>query len=257
MERSLKERFALRDNMFSTWITIPSQQIVEAVALGGLDFGVIDREHGSHSVGEVQGLATAANLRGMPVLARPKSVSASECQRLLDSGVQGLQFPGILSRQMAVRAVQMSHYAPKGSRGFSPFTRGGSYGSLHSSDVVHRANTETVVVLNIESALMHAEVSAIAELEDVDAIFIGLFDLSVSLGIPGNFSHPKLLDTVKSITETIAEKGKSVGTIVHGAEEFRLFESFGMNFFFLSVDSNVFRSAYESRLMELRNVGSE
>ena len=247
---TLRQRFARRERMLATWLTVPSQQVIEAIALSGLDFGVIDREHGPHSVQDVQILAASSSARGMPVLARPNALSQGESQRLLDTGVEGLQFAGISTLDQAIDAVNMSFFPPIGIRGFSPFTRSGSYGDLIPSNIVEQANRDTVVILNIESDMDSSEIASIAELEGVSGVFIGLFDLSVSLGIPGDFSHPAVLGAVRKIASTVSECGTSVGTIVQNREEMDLFETYGMNFFFLSADTNVLRSAYKQRVLD-------
>ena len=246
----LRQRFARRERMLATWLTVPSQQVIEAIALSGIDFGVIDREHGPHSIQDVQILAASAHARGMPVLARPKALSQGESQRLLDTGVEGLQFAGISSLDQAIDAVKLSFHPPIGTRGFSPFTRSGSYGDRIPSAILEQANRDTVVILNIECDLDSSEIASIAELEGVSGVFIGLFDLSVSLGIPGDFSHPTMEAAVKRITSAVSECGISVGTIVHSREEMDRFEKYGMNFFFLSVDTNVLRAAYKQRVLD-------
>ena len=182
----LKDNFVLKKlqsgkSVLGTWVVIPSVINVDIITNAGLDFIIIDREHGPVSYQMAQEMAITAEANGASPIMRVGDIDQVAIQNVLDIGMHGVQVPNINRVDEAGRVIEFAKYPPKGNRGFSPFTRAGGY-SIHSSRILmSTANDNTLVVLNIEGMDAIDNVDKILELDGVDVLFIGLFDLSKSL----------------------------------------------------------------------------
>ena len=171
-------------------------------------------------------------------------------QNALDIGVHGIQIPNIETKEDAERVIQYSKYPPVGDRGLSPFTRAGLYNRGNSFELTSLANDNTLVVLNIEGKGAVENLDSILEVEEVDTLFVGLFDLSKSLGIPGEVNNSKVLNALEKITKKSIDAGKSVGTIATSHETLKSFKDMGATYLVYLVDCDVLRNEY-SRAVEI------
>lgn len=197
------------ETAIGTWVQMASPEIVEAAGYQGYDFVIIDMEHGHFGFDTVCQMVRAADAAGVTSVVRIPVNEESNILKVLDMGALGVLVPGITTREQALKAVKAAKYAPLGARGACPWTRATQY---NCSDWVKHAqwsNAESMVWLLVEGADGVRNFNDIVTVPDIDAIMMGPFDLSQSLGIPGQLEHPLLLQTLqemvrKAIAQNIA-----------------------------------------------------
>jgi 4-hydroxy-2-oxoheptanedioate aldolase len=239
------------DKVIGTWFTVPSVHMADVICSSGLDFIIIDREHGPHSFETVYSSAIAARSHGVAPIVRCSSTNASEILNVADLGVAGLQFPNINKPEQIEEIIENALYQPEGNRGFSPFTRNGMYGGMSPSDVPSRSNEELSLIVNIESIESVNNIEDFIKYDRVDAFFIGMYDLSKSLGTPGVFTSNEFNDAIEHVVRACNDKNVSVGTITGDAASTIRYSDMGMNYLVYAVDCNVLRTAYSSIVQEV------
>ncbi len=239
------------DKVIGTWFTIPSMHLADVICSSGLDFIIIDREHGPHNFETVCSSAIAARSHGVAPIVRCNSTKASEILNVADLGVAGLQFPNINRPEKIEEIIENALYQPEGNRGFSPFTRNGMYGGISPSEVPARSNDELCLIVNIESMQSVDCIEEFIKYDRVDAFFVGMYDLSRSLGSPGVFTSKEFNDAIKHVVRACNDKNVSVGTITGDAASTIRYRDMGMNYLVYAVDCNVLRNAYSSVIQEV------
>lgn len=221
--RSLKQRLAGGEQLRGTLLRLPSETLVEMAGVAGLDFVVIDCEHGPADTALLQQHLTAAAAHGIDVLVRVGSAEPALALRCLDLGAAGLIHPHVDSREGARRAVAASHYPPWGERGFATYSRAGRFGTVAAADHV-AASRETLVVTMVETRRACDAADAIAGTEGVDAVLVGPADLAADCGFPG----PGVIDGLIARAHDAARANKrAVMTIVPDLDAARAAECQG------------------------------
>jgi 4-hydroxy-2-oxoheptanedioate aldolase len=232
--------------VLGTWIVVPSVISVDIIASTGLDFVIVDREHGPISFEVAQEMAIACESQGVSPIMRVGDIDKASIQNALDIGMHGIQVPNVDTVQNAKDVVSCAKYPPAGERGFSPFTRAGGYSIHNAKKMTSLANDNTAVILNIEGKDAVANLDEILKIDHVDVLFVGLFDLSKALNIPGDVDNKIVLDTLREIIEKADKVGKHVGTIATSKEKVREFLDMGIKYMVYLVDCDVLRSSYAS-----------
>lgn len=232
--------------VIGTWVVIPSEINTEIMSVAGLDFVIIDREHGPITFETAQRMCMSCELHDTSPVMRIGDIDKPFIQNALDIGVHGIQIPNIESKKDALKVIEFSKYPPEGDRGLSPFTRAGMYSRKNAAQMTDKANQNTAVILNIEGKGAIEKLDEILEVDSIDALFVGLFDLSKSMGIPGEIENPKVLKNLQEITNKSKKAGKQVGTIATSEESLKQFLDMGINYLVYLVDCDVLRNAYEN-----------
>jgi 4-hydroxy-2-oxoheptanedioate aldolase len=195
------------------FLMIPSPEIVEIMGYAGLDFVIIDTEHGPADNQTVAHLIRAADAADITPIVRVRWVSdPSLILRALDLGAQGVQVPMIEDAATAARVVASARYHPLGRRGLAG-VRAARFGADDLPRYVEVANEEIMVVCQIETATGVANVKEIAAVPGVDVIFVGPVDLSQSLGYPGQRQHPVLGKAMEQVFSACRAAGVPCGTL--------------------------------------------
>lgn len=191
-----------------------SPVMVEAMGQGGLDFTVIDMEHCPTSLETLAHLARAADAAGVVPLARVPELDRTVIGRVLDLGVAGIVLPHA-SVERCRAAVRFARYGPEGERGACPVVRGAGYLPSDWDAHAKRSNREVLVVPLVEDPAAVEEVEAIFALDGIEIVFLGPFDLAVSMGLGGaDYRHPKLAAILDRVVAAARKHGKHVMTTV-------------------------------------------
>ena len=251
---TLKQRVAAGEHLVGCFITMPSPALVEVVGFAGFDFVVLDAEHGVSGVETLEHLMRAASAASIPALVRTVSDQAGEMLRVLDAGASGLLVPHVVNGDQAARIAKSAYYPPLGNRGFSGATRAGRHGFVPILEHVRRANDEVVVVAQVEDAEALDQASHIASTPGIDAIFLGPGDLSMSLGRPGELTHPDVVAAARNVAEACRAAGIAAATFARDADEVR---STRENGFAISIMSSVtvISSAFRQLSASVRAIG--
>lgn len=208
------------DTVYGLVVKMPTPAILEVAGHTGFDFAVIDTEHGMAHGGELEHHLRAADSAGLECLVRVGNHDASEVLRALDAGASGVVVPHVTNPDEAAAAVRAAHYPPIGTRGLAVSTRAGRQGTVSLAEHVEAALRSTVVVVQIEdgSALQH--INEIASTTRLDAILIGPTDLSISLGHPGEFEHPRVVAAIdECVDRIIAAQNAAICVLVSSLKE--------------------------------------
>jgi 2-dehydro-3-deoxyglucarate aldolase/4-hydroxy-2-oxoheptanedioate aldolase len=159
--------------------------------------------------------------------------------RALEAGAGGVMVSMVRSAAEAEQAVRWAKFWPRGERGLNGGNRDGRFGLTPLADYVKKANAETFVGIQIETASAVAAVSEIAAVPDVDLLFVGPADISQVMGVPGDFENPKCLDTIERIARACADAGKPWGIVPRGTEYAERMKSWGCRMFVFGIDIHI------------------
>lgn len=251
----------LRSNKMAvgTWLQLGSYQIARVLASQGcLDWLVVDLEHtpvdqtSAHTM--FAGIADISRGRCTP-LARLMSGSKEQIKSALDSGAQGIIVPMINTAQQAQEIVRFSHYPPVGERGAGGLTPHLSYG-VNRSEYIRHANDEILISVQIESAEAVRNIDEIASVPGLDMIFIGPYDLHISLGLPGAFwsQAPAFREAVNKVSSVCQEHSLPLGILCADAEQAKLRFADGFTFLGMGTDVLYLLTVYGKEYGSLRNI---
>src|SRR5712671_6635824 len=184
---------------------IPDPQIVEIIGLAGFDAALIDMEHTSLDLHDVQACVMAAERVGITPIVRTPGFDPAFILRLLDMGVQGIQVPHIGDAAAARAAVKAVRYPPLGDRGMAAGSRAADYGRIPLVDHMAQSNREILLACMIEDMEAVERIDEIAAVEGVDLFAVGPSDLSRSLGVSGHPDHPRLVAAIERVREAVAK----------------------------------------------------
>ncbi len=193
---------------------LASPQVAEFAALAGYDFVVVDAEHGPGDHLAHQSILQAIAAGGSTSMLRVASSDPIAIGKALDGGTDLLLVPGIASPDEARAVVQAALYPPVGRRGNGTLVaRASAYGL--DADYGARYNDEAFVAVMIESRAGAAAAGAIAAVDGIDAIVVGVFDLSADLGIIAQFDHPTFVAVLDALERAVVAEGKILGTVLY------------------------------------------
>lgn len=248
----LKEKFEAGDSVIGTWAVMPSAVTADVIAAAGVDFLVIDGEHGPIGFETAQTMAIACESRGVSPVIRVGGVIEAEILRALDVGAHAIHVPNVKSAEDAQRIVGFAKYPPAGDRGFSPFTRAGGYSAANSQRLTGEANANTLVCIHIEGQDAVDRIGSFLEVDGIDIVFVGLYDLSKSMGLPGQVDHPDVLAKLEECIAAIAEAGKVPGTIANTAGQMQAMLDRGIRYLTYSVDCEMLGRPYREAVDNFR-----
>lgn len=245
----------LQDNkvVFGPFLKITDPAVVEIMGFAGFDFVIIDEEHGPISVENAQNMIRAAESVNITPVIRVGNNDEALILRALDIGAQGIEIPQINSRSDAVRAVKSVKYSPQGERGVCRYVRAANYSSMDKFEYFKSANDETMIIAHIEGVEGINNLDEILSVSGIDVIFIGPYDLSQSLGIPGEVNHSLVVEKMKEVISKCNKKKIAVGTFADDVETAKSWISLGVQYMAFSVDVGIFYETSKNILNKLKN----
>jgi 2-keto-3-deoxy-L-rhamnonate aldolase RhmA len=250
MPLSFRARLRSRERLVGTMVTINAPSVAELLAEVGFDWLFVDAEHGSFDTSEMQVLMQAAG--ATPCLVRLPEADETSVKKALDIGAAGIIAPQIDSAERARRIVRAAKYAPAGERGLG-IARAQRYG-LKLRECLQTANDDTAVVIQAERREAVDEIREIVRIEGVDAVLIGPYDLSASLGHPGAIDHPDVRAAIARVRGACLEAGVAVGIFGLSAEAVRPWIEQGFTLIVAGVDTMLLSGAAGSLLSAVRSV---
>lgn len=231
-------KYKLKENQVSlgSWITLGHQGIAEIFTNAGFDWLVVDLEHSTITIAQAGELIRTIDLAGASPLVRLTSNDANQVKRVMDAGAHGIVVPMVNSAQDAEYAVAATRYAPRGHRGVG-LARAQQYGSGFK-DYLQWQQDGPVVIVQIEHQAALDNIEAIVSVPGVDGFIIGPYDLSCSMGIPGEFERPEFQTAMRQILTTGLRFGCPAGLhiVEPDTEKIRQAIDEGYRFIAYSVD---------------------
>ena len=204
MKNKVLEKLNKGERVVGTFLEMEDANLVECIGLAGLDFFIIDTEHGPYDVSHSVEMVRAALLHGVTPFARVKDASRPSILKMLDIGVQGLIIPNIHSIDEVKALISYGKYFPEGERGVSLGREGGwGYAPIVDghpiTEFMAEQNRETMLIPQCETLGCLADIENIAALPGVAGIFLGPIDLSTELGRPCDYENPEFIAAVDRI----------------------------------------------------------
>lgn len=253
MPESLKKRLKNRKLTIGSWLQINSPIVAEIMSKAGFDWLVVDLEHSAIGISEAQTLIQIIDLAGCIPLVRLSSNDPTLIKRVMDAGSHGIIVPNVDSTDEAAKAVKATQYPPNGMRGVGLW-RAQGYG-FNFDEYKKWQASESIVIVQIEHIDAVNNLEAILRTEGVDGFIIGPYDLSASLGIPGEFEHPDFKNALERVLEVSKKMEALMGTHVVMPDVFAVKEKIkeGYRFIAYGIDTLFLGQSCRDGLNQIHN----
>jgi 4-hydroxy-2-oxoheptanedioate aldolase len=251
-ENSLKAKLRSQQFVVGTFLEIPSPALVELLGLAGFDFVVVDREHGAIDLKDTEDLIRAGLSTDISVLVRVPTCEPAAISQPLDMGAAGIHVPQVETVEMAELAVNSSKHHPLGDRGLQVYVRSASYGARGAANYIATANDDSLIVVQVEGERGVSNLDTILAVEGIDVAFIGPYDLSQSLGFPGQLRHPCVERAMAEAIRKARDTGKYIGTYCDDADTAAKYRSIGVSYLTVSIDAYIFLSGARAIISRLK-----
>jgi 2-keto-3-deoxy-L-rhamnonate aldolase RhmA len=230
-------------------VTLNSPEVAEVLASVGFDWLFIDAEHSTFGARDMQALLQAAG-NGTPCLVRLESNQEVPIKKALDVGAAGIIAPQVNSVEQAESVVRFSKYSPQGVRGVG-IGRAHAYG-LRFQDYVDSANEDIAVIVQAEHIDAVRNIESIVGVPGVDAVLVGPYDLSASLGKIGQVDHPEVVRAIDHVTQVCHQAGVRLGIFGVSADAVKPYIEKGYTLIIAGVDTLMLGQAAQILFAELR-----
>ncbi len=237
-----------------SWMSMGHQSIAEIISAAGFEWVGIDLEHSVIGIDKLHYLILAIESNDCVPLVRLTSNDPNLAKRVMDAGAYGVIVPMVNSAKEARLAVSSIKYPPSGIRGVG-IARAQGYGPAFA-DYVKTANDESIVIIQVEHIESVRNLNEILEVEGIDGLIIGPYDLSGSLGIPGQLSHPSVVEARKKVLEAAKKKGIAAGThiVYPSVDEFKQYVEDGYRFIAFGTDILFLGESCRNSMKDIRRV---
>jgi staphyloferrin B biosynthesis citrate synthase len=237
---SFKQRLHEGDALLGTFLKTPHPHLVEVLATTGFDCICLDAEHAPFDRRDLDVCILAARARGFSALVRIAHASDEHILNALDCGADGVVVPHVKTAQQARAIAKACHFGP-GGRGYAGSPRAADYGQIGMATHQDASAARTVIVAQIEDLEALDEIDAIAQVDGIDALFVGRIDLTVALGCDSP-DDPKVLEAVEKIVTACVKAGRRVGMFLPRASDVAHWRDKGVTFFLLGSDHSFIRA---------------
>jgi 4-hydroxy-2-oxoheptanedioate aldolase len=232
----LKKRLQQGETLHGCWLNLGSPLTAEMVGQAGFDWVLIDLEHGAGTEKDVLAQLQALSGTATIPIVRVESAESPRISRVLDMGAAGIMCPKVNDAAEAQKVVNHLHYPPFGQRGVAKMVRATQFGkNFNAYYESARATLLGIVQIETLEALEHLD--EIAVLEGVDILFIGPADLSMAMGIFGQFDHPDFIAALKKIVQAAQKAKKATGILFFNPEEYAKYHKMGIRFIACGADA--------------------
>ena len=249
MTGRFRNRLTAGETLLGTMITLPSAATAEILAEIGFDWFFVDGEHGPLETGDLLTILQTVGSRVACVVRVPTAAEVP-IKRVLDLGAEGLIVPQVNTAAQASDVVRFSRYSPAGSRGVG-LARAHGYG-MRFKEYLETANDQIAVIVQAEHALAVENMEAIVKVKGIDAVLLGPYDLSASLGKMGQIDHPTVVEAIDHVTRTCLAAGIPLGYFGVSAGAVRPYMEKGYTLIVAGVDTLLLGSAAKRLFAEMR-----
>ena len=246
-----RSRVLAREWIAGTFLNLGSPVTAEIAGQSGLDWVLIDHEHGPGGEDALLHQLQAVSATPAVPIVRIAANEPPRFKRVLDTGAHGVMAPYVNTAAEAQAAVAAMRYPPRGGRGVAKLVRGAGYGADFEEYYRH-AHEWLVTVVQIETAEAVANCDAIAAVDGADVLFVGPTDLTYNMGISDQFDHPRYLEAQQRVVAAAIKHGKAAGILVHNPALVPKCRELGFTFVALGSDGGCVRSGFQSIVTTLR-----
>ena len=234
----LKKKLRNRERLFAGWVSYAHPSITETFARAGFDFIAIDMEHSTITIDEAQRIIAACQAENTLCLPRPVSHSNDWIKPLLECGADGMLIQMVNTPEEVETMLSHLKYPPTGNRSFG-VSRAQGYG-FDFEAYLQSWNDSSSFIIQVESIEAVNNIDALLAFDDIDGVMVGPYDISGSLGVPGQMSHPDVIDASKKVIAACATHGKSCGTQIVEATQANTQALFDLGYTYAILSSDLF-----------------
>lgn len=252
--KSMKQKLISRELVIGTMVSemrIPA--IARMLDAGGMDFMILDAEHGPFSYESLADIAAVAAGSRISCLSRIPEISRETIMKPLDVGMDGIIIPQIEEREQVRQVIEYAKYPPMGHRGVALRRGHSGYVAYPAKEYLEKANNHTIIAVQIESQAAVDHVEEIISVPGIDIAFVGPFDLSVSMGIPGELEHADLHAAIHRVIEACKRCHVVAGLMQFNINSARKWINEGIRFMVYSSDVNMITDQAAEHVRALRS----
>ncbi len=248
----VKQALKAGERVVGTMISdMRNPEVAYILAAAGMDFLMVDTEHASAGTESVQNIVRTARAAGLVPLARVTQNEYAFIARILDMGTMGIMVPRVDTPDQARQVVKCAKYPPEGERGFGARGVVTDYEAVTVRDIVRWVNEHTLIIVQVESGEAVDKLEEITSIPGIDVALVGPNDLSISLGVPGDFKHPRFVEAVKRTFEICLKHGVSPAVHTADLEAVKRYRDMGMNFLMYGSESRMLLGAATDAVRQL------
>lgn len=236
--RALKQKLLNREPVFGGWVSCGDPAITEAFAMAGFDFIAIDMEHTTLSLTDARNIITSAQAEGACCLPRPVSHTNDILKPLLEAGADGMFIQMVETPEQVRALIDAMKFPPVGKRSYG-VNRAHGYG-FDFDAYITEWNDSSSLILQIESITAVENIDALLDFPEVDGVMIGPYDISGSLGVPGQTNHPLVREAGAKVIEAAQRAGKSCCTLIADVSPDKVRDAFDQGFTFMILGGDLF-----------------
>ncbi|MGF1649397.1 MAG: HpcH/HpaI aldolase/citrate lyase family protein [Hyphomicrobiaceae bacterium] len=230
-ERHLRDRMLSGELLSGTFVKTPAYELMEVLALSGLDFVCLDGEHSPFDRRGMDASLALAMAKGLPALVRVPAGTQEQLLMALDSGAVGVVVPHVDTAEKARNIAKWSRFGHYG-RGFAGSTRWANYATRGMGELLEQSNRETVVIAQIEEPEAVAAIDEICSVEGIDGVFVGPADMAVCLG-KTDAADPAVREMMRRVGISAKKHGKCFMTFLPTTASARELNALGVTMFFV------------------------
>jgi 2-keto-3-deoxy-L-rhamnonate aldolase RhmA len=250
--KNLRQRVLAGETVLGCFLNLGSSLTAEMIGRAGFDFALIDLEHGAGVERDVLYQLQALEYTSAAAVIRVESHERQRTHRVLDLGAHGIMFPRVNNAAEARAVVAALRYPPEGVRGVASMNRACEFG-VGFRTYVAAANHSLLGVLQIETQESVRHVDEIAAVDGADVLFIGPLDLSQSLGILGQFDHPRFVEALEATAAAARKHGRATGILMPKPDDFSRYYELGFRFLACNSDGGLLNAAARNLAQTLRD----
>lgn len=251
--KNLKKRIKQGEAVNGCWLNLGSSVTAEIVGLAGFDWVLIDLEHGAGEEKDVLMQMQALEHTSAATIVRVESTARERIHRVLDAGAEGVMCPRVNDIDEARMVVSGVRYPPEGSRGVAKMIRASGFG-VNFAEYSSNANDNLLGIVQIETIAVLDQLEHIAALDGIDVLFIGPADLSMSLGIFGQFDHPLFKDALKATVDAAQQAGKATGILIFNPDDYQTYYDMGIRMIACGADAAFVADGSRNMVARLRSI---
>ena len=240
----IKESLRNGDLLAGTFLSLGAGCVAEIAGRAGLDWVLIDTEHG---LGDHQSLVStlqAARVGSIPAMVRVAANESQYFKQALDLGATGIMVPQINTPEEARQAVMYTKYPPEGTRGLTRSSWASGFG-FEVEEYLAQANRNVLLAIQIETKTALDHVDQIAAIDGVDVLFVGPSDLSCNLSIPCDLDHPDLTKALSKVSKAAYRQNKKTGILIRNPKDLEKVISAGFQLIALGTDLSILKTGLQ------------
>ncbi len=238
--------------LIGTWSSLSSTNAIDVLGKTNLDFIIIDLEHGMTTFENLENMIRICELNNISPIIRCMNDEQQEILKCLETGCDSIMIPHVNNENKAKKIAESCKYFPIGKRGLSPYTRVHDYDHKDINIKIKEKNTNNFVGILVEGQEGIQNLDKISKIKGIDLIYLGLFDISQSVGLPGKLNNKKVIDKVIECQKIISSNGKLSGCMSVDIKYSKMLLNYGYNFIAYLNDAYALKSFFDNELKNIR-----